>query len=235
MRYEVEKSTITVGRYVLPRAQVGRKVSQTQSSFSTNPHTNRMLERVAAAVLNKEPLLLVGETGVGKTTAVQHLASHLGRKLVPFNLSQQSEAGDLLGGFKPVNARSLMVPLKDEFDDLFPASFSQSKNQDFLDRLGKQMAKGNWKAACKLLQHALKMVDQQRSTTAVRQGEAPSKKRKVESKKVPDFARWEVLSQKVNDMERRLAAGNENFAFSFVEGNIVKAVRNGDWLSLIHI
>jgi midasin len=234
-RYEADKSRIIVGRYSLPRSSTAKKVSQVQSTFSTNPHTSRMLERVAAAVLNKEPLLLVGETGVGKTTAVQHLATHLDKKLVPFNLSQQSEAGDLLGGFKPVNARSLMVPLKDEFDDMFSASFSLTRNQQFLELLGKQMAKNNWKAVCKLWQQALKMVDQQRPSTETRQGEAPSKKRKVESKRKPDFAKWDVFAEKVNDMEHRLAAGNEGFAFSFVEGNIVKAARNGDWILLDEI
>jgi midasin len=194
-----------------------------------------MLERVAAAVLNKEPLLLVGETGVGKTTAVQHLATHLDKKLVPFNLSQQSEAGDLLGGFKPVNARSLMVPLKDEFDEMFSASFSLTRNQQFLDLLGKQMVKNNWKAVCKLWQQALKMVDQQRPSDESRQGEAPNKKRKVESKRKPDFAKWDVFAEKVIDMEHRLAAGSDGFAFSFVEGNIVKAARNGDWILLDEI
>ncbi|KAM0716294.1 hypothetical protein Q7P37_007739 [Cladosporium fusiforme] len=233
-KYESEKTRITVGRYSLPRSSSARKAAQGQSTFSTNPHTSRMLERVAAAVLNKEPLLLVGETGVGKTTAVQHLATHLDKKLVPFNLSQQSEAGDLLGGFKPVNARSLMVPLKDEFDEMFSASFSQTRNQQFLDLLGKQMVKSNWKAVCKLWHQALKMVDQQRPSEDERSGEAPSKKRKIEKKK-PDFAKWDAFAEKVGDMEHRLAAGNDGFAFSFIEGNIVKAARNGDWILLDEI
>lgn len=234
-KYESEKTRITVGRYSLPRSSASRKASQAQSTFSTNPHTSRMLERVAAAVLNKEPLLLVGETGVGKTTAVQHLATHLDKKLVPFNLSQQSEAGDLLGGFKPINARSLMVPLKDEFDELFGASFSQRRNQQFLDLLGKQMVKSNWKAVCKLWHQALKMVDQQRPSAEARSGEAPNKKRKTESKKKPDFPKWDAFAEKVGDIEHRLAAGNDGFAFSFIEGNIVKAARNGDWILLDEI
>lgn len=234
-RYEADKSRVTIGRYSLPRSPSARKTPQSQNAFSTNPHTSRMLERVAAAVINKEPLLLVGETGVGKTTAVQHLANHLDKKLVPFNLSQQSEAGDLLGGFKPINARSLMVPLKDEFDEMFGASFSQSRNQQFLDLLGKQMARSSWKAVCKLWHQALKMVDQQRPFTETRGGEGPSKKRKVESKRKPDFAKWDVFAEKIRDMEHRLAAGNDGFAFSFVEGNIVKAARNGDWILLDEI
>ncbi|KAK3703625.1 AAA ATPase midasin [Vermiconidia calcicola] len=235
VRYELEKSRISVGRYSLSRAHQPGKARIPHDTFSTNPHTSRMLERVAAAVTNREPLLLVGETGVGKTTAVQHLASHLGKKLVAFNLSQQSEAGDLLGGFKPISPRSLIIPLKDDFDDLFTARFSRSKNQQFLDLLGKQISKSNWRAVCKLWQQALKMVDQQSAKSAAREGETPSKKRKVESKKADDVARWDSFAAKVTDLERRLAAGGNAFAFSFVEGSIVKAVRNGDWVLLDEI
>ncbi|KAK3626829.1 AAA ATPase midasin [Elasticomyces elasticus] len=235
VRYEADKSRITMGRYSLPRVASQRSTSAVQSTFSTNPHTTRMLERVAAAVVNREPLLLVGETGVGKTTAVQHLATHLGKKLEPFNLSQQSEVGDLLGGFKPVTARSLIVPMKDEFDELFRAGFSMTKNQSFLELLGKQMARSNWKAVCKLWQQALKMVEQRRAASPATPGETPNKKRKVEPKKTLDLARWDAFAEKVEDMDRRLSAGNEAFAFSFVEGNIVRAVRNGDWVLLDEI
>ncbi|EGP88873.1 uncharacterized protein MYCGRDRAFT_91809 [Zymoseptoria tritici IPO323] len=230
VQYQADKSKIVIGRYSLTKS---RQFKAQEGSFSTNPHTTRMLERVTAAVLNREPLLLVGETGVGKTTAVQHLANHVGKKLVPFNLSQQSEAGDLLGGFKPVNARTLMVPMKDEFDDLFAQSFSATKNQQFLQLLGKQMAKGNWKALCKLWHQALTMVEQQRAPSPARE-EAPSKKRKVDSKHVIDFARWDEFAAQVHIVEGKLAGGNE-IAFTFIEGNIVKAVRNGDWVLLDEI
>lgn len=232
VNYEVGTSQINVGRYTLPRTVAQRAAASTPSTFSANAHTARMLERAAAAVINSEPLLLVGETGVGKTTAVQQLADRLGKKLQAFNLSQQSEAGDLLGGFKPVTARSLMIPMKDEFDELFAASFSMSKNQQFMALLGKHITKSNWKAVCKLWHQALKMVDQQRAASPSRQGEAPSKKRKVEAKKHVDFVRWAAFANKVVDMERRLAAGDDSFAFSFVEGNIVRALRNGDWVLL---
>ncbi|CAK4030281.1 related to midasin (AAA ATPase) [Lecanosticta acicola] len=230
--YKAEDSRIVIGRHVLPKT---KQLRSSQTSFSTNPHTNRMLERVSAAVLNQEPLLLVGETGVGKTTAVQHLAAHLGKKLVPFNLSQQSEAGDLLGGFKPVNARTLVVPMKDEFDELFAESFSATKNKQFIELLGRQMSKGNWKSVCKLWRQALIMVDQQRSESPPREGEAPSKKRKVESRKTIDFARWDNFAGNVKNIERKLADRNDAVAFTFVEGNIVKAVRNGDWILLDEI
>jgi midasin (ATPase involved in ribosome maturation) len=46
-----------------------------------------------------EPVLLTGETGVGKTTAIQHLAEMLRVQLRIVNLSQDSEFMDLVGGY----------------------------------------------------------------------------------------------------------------------------------------
>lgn len=40
------------------------------------------------------------------------------------NLSQQSDVADLLGGFKPTDARSICIPLYHEFKELFCKTFS---------------------------------------------------------------------------------------------------------------
>lgn len=45
-----------------------------------------------------EPVLLVGETGVGKTAAISYLATMTGNILTTINLSQQTDSTDLLGG-----------------------------------------------------------------------------------------------------------------------------------------
>lgn len=50
-----------------------------------------------------EPVLMVGETGTGKTAAVGYLAELLGKRLTALNLSNQTEAGDLIGGFRPID------------------------------------------------------------------------------------------------------------------------------------
>lgn len=230
--YTSEKTRVNIGRYSLP---VSRRSKAAETNFSTSPHTTRMLECVTGAVLNREPLLLVGETGVGKTTAVQHLANSLGKRLVAFNLSQQSEAGDILGGFKPVNTRSLMMPLKDTFDELFAESFRAAKNQQFLEMLAKQSKRSNWRSVCKLWRQALKMVEQQRSVSPSRSDEAPNKKRKIEGKTALDFPRWDEFARQLDAVESTLSTSGETFAFRFVEGNIVKAVRNGDWILLDEI
>ncbi|KAF2198877.1 P-loop containing nucleoside triphosphate hydrolase protein [Delitschia confertaspora ATCC 74209] len=231
---------IRIGRARLPRQKVSRKMSS--RPFSANDYTLRLLEKIAVAVDRREPLLLVGETGTGKTTSIQYVAEQLGRKLVAFNLSQQSESGDLLGGYKPVNVRSLVIPLKDEFDELFDTTFSRKKNLRFLEMMGKRVAKGEWKRVCMLWREALKMVDAARkaheshTSSPDPDGGQPKKKRKVDSlpQNFPK-ARWEKFATDLSDLEAQLSNGAEAFAFSFLEGNIVKAVRNGDWVLLDEI
>ena len=220
-----------------------------RAPFSTNDHTLRLMERIAASVQYQEPLLLVGETGTGKTTCVQHLANLVGKRLVPFNLSQQSESSDLLGGFKPVNIRVLVMAVQDEFDELFQMSFSQKDNQSFSELLSKCIAKGQWKRVCKLWQGALAEVEKNLrsyhdSRSPSPEGEHTRKRQKREtdgasktriSNLLSLQSRWNKLAQDVKDISTRLASKSDAFAFTFVEGNIVKAVRNGDWVLLDEI
>ncbi|KAJ4356534.1 AAA ATPase midasin [Didymosphaeria variabile] len=233
--------TIKIGRTRLSRHK-NTKLNTTSRPFSTNGYTLRLLEKIAVAVDRQEPLLLVGETGTGKTTCIQYLAEQLGRNLIAFNLSQQSESGDLLGGYKPVNVRSLVIPMKDEFDVLFDTTFSRKKNQRFMEMLGKRVAKGNWKGVCTLWREALKMVDAARkahesqTSSPDPDGGQPKKKRKMDSLPATFLgSRWDKFATDLHDLEAQLANGSEAFAFSFLEGNIVKAVRNGDWVLLDEI
>ena len=46
-------------------------------AFAATGHVMRSMEAVAVAVSQQEPVLLVGETGTGKTTLVQHLAEQV--------------------------------------------------------------------------------------------------------------------------------------------------------------
>nr|POF11309.1 midasin [Quercus suber] len=57
----------------------------------------------------KEPVLLVGETGGGKTTVCQLLSSDLGLKLHILNCHQYTETSDFLGGFYPIRERSRLI------------------------------------------------------------------------------------------------------------------------------
>jgi midasin len=149
---------LVVGRVQFNKRKRSSRITKPRRPFASTRHARRLLEQISVSVKQREPVLLVGETGIGKTTVVQQLADSLGHKLVAINLSQQSEVGDLLGGFKPVSARSLAMPLKEEFDDLFERTgVSADKNKDYLDRISKKFARGRWSEVSKEWRKAPKM------------------------------------------------------------------------------
>ncbi|KAL3419302.1 denitrification regulatory protein NirQ (ATPase) [Phlyctema vagabunda] len=245
-KYEDGESALTIGRVRLPKRSMSRVVKPKKSRpFANTKHAKRLLEQVGVAIRMSEPVLLVGETGIGKTTVVQQLADSLGYKLTAVNLSQQSEVGDLLGGFKPVNVRTLAIPLKDEFEDLFSSTgISTTNNQKYLERLGKCIAKSQWSKASKLWREAPKMFKmilsevEKKDAKARSASEQPPKRRKTESRLQMLQRlqpRWDRFSQSLDQFDVQLSGGSKGFAFTFVEGNIVKAARNGDWVLLDEI
>ena len=54
-------------------------------------------------------MLLVGETGTGKTTVCQAFAGALGNKLHIVNCHQNSETSDLIGGFRPIRGKDAAI------------------------------------------------------------------------------------------------------------------------------
>lgn len=247
-RLEETESHLAVGRSRLSKTRRLNRVAKPKRPFAPTTHAKRLLEQIAVAVDLNEPVLLVGETGIGKTTVVQQLADSLGHKLIAVNLSQQSEVGDLLGGFKPINVRNLAVPLKEEFEDLFASTgISQQKNQKYLDIIGKSVAKGKWTNVAKLWKQApqifneilkKKLAEEQKRDKTTRDDDQPAKRRKTESSLQTLLElrpRWEKFAQNLEQFEIQLSGGTGGFAFAFVEGNIIKAVRNGDWVLLDEI
>ena len=49
-------------------------------NFAFTRQAVSLLERVAVCVARNEPVLLVGETGTGKTSSVQYLAAQMGER-----------------------------------------------------------------------------------------------------------------------------------------------------------
>lgn len=105
------------------------------TGYAMTGHAARTLERLAVATSCLEPVLLVGETGTGKTAAVQALARALGARLAVVNMSTQSDSADLLGGFKPREPGALCLPLVASFVRLFADTFPREPNSEFTARV----------------------------------------------------------------------------------------------------
>ncbi|KAI9734337.1 MAG: hypothetical protein M1834_002443 [Cirrosporium novae-zelandiae] len=233
-------SRIRVGRVILPKSRSHTRHKKNQSTFAMTSHALRLLEDAGAAVEGSEPVLLVGETGIGKTTIIQELASLTGHKLFAVNLSQQSESGDLLGGFKPINPRQLIIPLQDELRILLEDF--KGDNTKYLDSLKKNIQKERWNRVLKLWREALTTAERTLGNLTVAQSaekevtEHPKKRRKLDSSRLIELkARWAKFAQDVEELEVRIADSSKSFAFSFQESELIKAVRRGDWVLLDEI
>ncbi|KAL3462951.1 hypothetical protein BJX64DRAFT_287929 [Aspergillus heterothallicus] len=237
-------SSLTLGRETCRKVKVPSgsisKMAAASSRFATTRSALRLMEQVAASVEMAEPVLLVGETGIGKTTVIQHLATMMRQKLTVVNLSQQSESTDLLGGFKPVNIRTMAIPMYDEFTSLFELTFSAKKNQKFLSSIAKNVAGGNWARLVNHWHEAVRLANgvfkSGNSPSQPAEGEQPAKKRKLDSPKYQFLRqRWERFAAQLSDFEAQVSQGDAKFAFAFVQGKIVRALRNGEWVLLDEI
>lgn len=121
-------------------------------NFACTPYTLRLLENICTGIANSESLLLVGETGNGKTTIVQSLASLLGVKLYVHNLSQVSDPSDIIGGFKPIAVSTLLAPLVSDFFDIFPNFLDKQANSELLSKLRLSYTQQKWNKVIKYMQ-----------------------------------------------------------------------------------
>ena len=65
----------------------------------------RMMALIGSCLHHSEAVLLVGETGSGKTSVCQAFARTLGKQLIILNCHQHTETSDILGGYRPIRAR----------------------------------------------------------------------------------------------------------------------------------
>lgn len=239
-KFETFDDHVIIGRAKLHKSTLSlQKKSINSTSFAFTNHSLRLMEQISVAVQMTEPVLLVGETGTGKTTVVQQVANLMNKSLTVINVSQQTETGDLLGGYKPVNSKSVAVPIQEEFETLFAATFSIKKNERFYKMLHKCFNKGQWKNVVKLWKEAYKMAQtvlkkEDKTTSAV--DENRKKKRKLnDHQKELLLKQWSEFDNNVTKFIAQSNSLENSFIFNFVEGSLVKAVRNGEWLLLDEI
>ncbi|XP_078699924.1 midasin-like [Branchiostoma floridae x Branchiostoma belcheri] len=221
---DINSSAMTVGRATIPRKLRDVATMQIGSSacFAHTRHAVSLLERVAVCVQRGEPVLLVGETGTGKTSSVQYLSTQTGHTLKVVNMNQQSDSTDLLGGFKPVDVRLLVMPVREEFEAVFCQTFSRNQNAQFLGHVADCFTKRRWQDLLKLMLHCQKM--------GIKRLGDPQ-----EGEKKDLVDRWKKLAERLAQLQYQLKTAESALAFSFIEGTLVQAVRKGEWVLLDEI
>nr|CCA19393.1 hypothetical protein CaO19.12161 [Albugo laibachii Nc14] len=202
-------------------------------------HTLRFLEKISAAVDIGEPVLLIGETGCGKTAMIQHLAVSLNQPLVVQNLNIQSESSDLIGGYKPVELALIVRPLYLQFVDLFTSTFSQKSNAAYLSLVHDAWKQKDWEKFVRGLRKAIVMA-RKSLTTKQTAGQSHDtqivKKQKCTlSHAEPLLLAWNTFQLDLDRFKRQKDQIESHFAFQFVEGVLVQALRHGHWILLDEI
>ena len=118
-QFELGKKALVIGRVQMPLASDSLR----NRRFFKTKQSLRLMEQICVCIKNVEPMLLVGETGCGKTTVIQYVAELMGQELVVLNMNEQTQCSDLVGGFKPVDLRQLAIPLYNRCCELFNALF----------------------------------------------------------------------------------------------------------------
>ncbi|KAF7309703.1 Midasin [Mycena indigotica] len=237
---------VRVGRTALPARPATSAVSSAKTRpFAMHRPAVALLSRISTAIALGEPVLLTGETGTGKTSVVTHLASVLRRPLISLNLSHQTESADLVGGFKPIDARIPGSLLYERFLELFGGTFSRRKNEKFETEVRKAVAEGKWKWAVGLWKQSARLAKERiegktkpfedSQADSSENADTPRKKRKLEHGLKVSAASWVAFEGEVQQFEIQHVQASGKFAFGFVEGPLVKALRSGDWVLLDEI
>lgn len=214
-----KRKKIDEGQYVNQYVESRNKTP----TFSFTRLAVCILEKIAVAVTHNEPVLLVGETGVGKTSSVQYLAHQTNHKLVVVNMNNQSDVSDLIGGYKPVDLEFVIKPMRTEFEFLFKKTFNATKNAKFLNNLSICFNASNFTMIIKLMLKVCETVFDKKTDMDLQS---------MKSKAL--LTRWSTLRIKLLKLNSQLK-NSINISFAFIPGSLVNCIKNGDWILLDEI
>ena len=135
-----------------------------------------------------------------------------------FNMNQNTDSADLLGGFKPVDLKFLLRPIYERFLYVFKSLFKNDKNQKFLDLIQKCYEENRVKDFLQCLNHGLTSIQGSKSKSTYSQD-------------------IEYLGQQLKEVSKRQAKleSGGGFIFQFIEGTLIQSIKNGEWILLDEI
>ncbi|KAL2899649.1 Midasin [Bienertia sinuspersici] len=153
----------------------------------------------------KEPVLLIGDTGGGKTTVCQLLSAALSAKLHILNCHQYTETSDFIGGFYPVRERSRIAS---EFKILVEQLMLLEAYIHFQNDIKLSTDIGKAPSTFKQLDEILDKC--KRSLTDINEA---------------DFAAFETMKGEMSQLYQQWQT-----IFVWQDGPLVQAMKNGDLL-----
>ncbi|OAF71458.1 hypothetical protein A3Q56_00777 [Intoshia linei] len=184
-------------------------------NFALTQQASRLLESLSLSIENRENVLLVGETGIGKTSIVQYYSQLHNKKLYIINMNQESDSVDLFGGYYPIDIKKFISPLKEKFEKAFVSSCKVSKNKEFIKNLIKLWVKRDWISLLKTMSQSSKLFKNKTSDS---------------EKKI-----WTSLYSQIIFTIKNLEKWKSETYFEFMEGLFLKAYKEGAWVLLDEI
>ena len=208
LNFEFDENVIKLG--FLTCAKLGFSL-ELPYGITIHRSTRETFSSIISSFANNEPVLLVGETGTGKTTIVQYFARLMGQQnFFVINLSQQSEASDLLGGYKPLSRTFALKSLSVGFREFFSENFSVEKNSNLFSSLDEALSRGSIQRIVDIIYHVLQ--------------------------KIPSSATGrDNFEKKFDAFKKQIANIESGVIFHYEEGILLKAIRHGYWILLDEI
>ena len=185
--------------------------------YSYNSNSKFYIHLINENIVKGNNILLVGDTGVGKTRMIQHLASIMKIKLNVINLSQSSDESDLFGGFKPVSMKTFMKKYFEEIISLLNKYVDVEKNKAFIDAMMKAY---NAKKDAVFVKFCIGALDKLKG--------------KIEER--DDQVKIDNLKNELQKLKNNYnSSGSGKNAFKYIEGILLQSIKNDEWILLDEI
>ena len=198
--------------------------------YSYNTNSKFYIKLINEFILSDNNILLVGETGVGKTRMIQNLSKLMNIKLNVINMSQSSDEGDLLGGFKPVSTKIFLKKYFDKILNILSEYFNSEKNQAFIQSLFKAYdsltSVSNIQKELYFVKFAIGSFKKLKDKIL----------QKTNDSKNNIINEIDILIKELNKFMQQLnKKGNKKNSFKYLEGILLQTIKNDEWILLDEI